>query len=218
MPPLLTALKHPISLRPEHVAPEQTRLRIKQHSKSWSGGDFTIFAASSSDASTSGSSSSPLTDGAKLFTVDGKVTSWSQRTSMRDATGLPLFEMYRKKAGVTWYVGLPGSADRDEAVVKMMPRFSLLKDKVDVVVSNAADGGSEVLLEVRGQDVWKLNTFVFFEGALVMRLRRTDKMSVYVPGKSMEWEVDVAQGMDLSLVSPKVMGGCNVGNGMLTEL
>lgn len=207
-PPQLTTLTHPIAINPQHVAAEQTRLRIKQQSMSFSGGDFTVFR----EGAIGEEQDAPLTN--KLFTSEGKAMSWRQRRTVYDASGLPVFEVYRKSSGVTWYVHVPGdqsinSRDGDACqgmpLVEFRPQGSVFKDKLDInVCSRMGEGGGEgemVKLEVRGQDIWKIRTNVYWGDSVVMTAKRQDKLAVYLPGKSLEWVVDVAQGMDISLVS-----------------
>ncbi|KAF7128259.1 hypothetical protein CNMCM5793_002801 [Aspergillus hiratsukae] len=192
----LTRLKQPIALRTEYIASSPTTIRVKQHSNSWSAGDFTVSTVANNDSGTP-----PQT----LFTVDGDFASVSQRRRMQDATGLPLFELARKRLGVTWFVHLPGSKERDEPqpIATIVPQFHMLKDKFDVYFSNAAaaGGGEDIVLSVRGQDIWKYKTHVYYGDALVMTAKLTDMVSVYIPGKRPEWEIEVAEGMDLSLAS-----------------
>lgn len=88
-----------------------------------------------------------------LFTVDGRFTSWSQRRVFRDATGLPLFNLHRKSTGVTFFIEIPG--DEDRPLATLAPRSSVFKDKCDIYLANAAADGREVMMEVRGQDIWK---------------------------------------------------------------
>ncbi|KAL1854982.1 hypothetical protein Plec18170_004394 [Paecilomyces lecythidis] len=185
-----TPLKHPIALRNEHIATKETVIRVKQHSKSLSGGDFTISEWPTEESG----------EGAKLFTVDGSAKSLSQRSYVRDASGLPLFELYRKRTGMSWFVELPGENRSPDPIATFAPKWSSLKDKFDVYVRNNA-GGDEVILEVRGQDIWKIKTHVYYNGALAMVARRTDYLVPYIPGKRPEWEVKVAEGLDLSLAS-----------------
>ncbi|KAI2790736.1 hypothetical protein POX_c03584 [Penicillium oxalicum] len=183
-------LKKPIAIRSEHVAPRLTTVRLKQHSKSWSGGDFTISTRPSDDSSAT-----------KLFSVDGDFASLSQKRHFRDASGLPLFELRRKKSGVTWFVHLPGAHSDAEPIAAIAPKFSAFKDKFDVHFQNVAAGGEDATLEVRGQDIWKVKTHVYHHGELVMIAKLVDVLSVYVPGKRPEWELTVSEGMDLSLAS-----------------
>lgn len=182
--PQLALLKQAIAIRTEHIAQAPTSLRVKKNGKSFSRGDFSI----------------TRDDGTVLFTVDGKVMSWTQKQAFRDASGLPLFEVYRKPMGVTWFVELPGERSNDP-IMKLAPKVSALKDKLDLSVCNAANGGENVNLQVRGQDIWKLRTNVYLGDQVVMTAKRTDKLAAYVPGKGLEWHVDVAEGFDASLVS-----------------
>ncbi|CAG8151017.1 unnamed protein product [Penicillium salamii] len=190
----LTPTKQPISIRPEHIASSTTTIQVKQHSASWSSGKFTISSTPTAE--------DPLFS--KLFSVDGDVASLSQRRHFCDASGLPLFEISRKKVGVTWYLHLPGEssskASSSEPIATVVPKWSALKDKFDVHLRNASVNGEETVLEVRGQNVWKTKTHVTHRGKLVMVVKLTDVAAVYLPGKRPSWEVVVAEGMDLSLV------------------
>lgn len=194
----LTPIKQPIAIRPEHVASSTTTIQVKQHSASWSSGNFTI--------SSTPTAKEPLLN--KLFGVDGDFASWSQRHHFRDASGLPLFEISRKRTGVTWYLHLPGESSSSssskesasEPIATVVPKWSALKDKFDVHLQNAAANGEETILAVRGQNVWKSKTNVYHHGNLVMTVKLTDMAAVYLPGKRPAWEVVVAEGMDLSLV------------------
>lgn len=82
-------------------------------------------------------------------------------------------------------------------------------------MKNAADGeegkGREVVMEVRGQDVWKLRTNVYADGKLVMSLKRGNRYAIYIPGKNPEWVVDVAERVDLSIVSFVLSGYLSFG-------
>lgn len=93
-----------------------------------------------------------------LFTVDGDFASVSQRRRVQDATDLPLFEIARKRLGVTWFVHLPGSKERGDPhpVATVVPQWHMLKDKFDVHFSSAAGGNGgreEIVLSVRGLDI-----------------------------------------------------------------
>jgi uncharacterized protein YxjI len=184
----LAALKQPVAIRPEHICSQPTVLRVRQHCLSWSLGDFTV-----TDTTSVEDSATPKT----LFTVDGKIASWTQRRAVRDASGLPIYDMRRKNMGATWYAELPGGS---EPMVTLAPRRNNLKDKLDVYVH----GEEEVLLEVRGLDVWKKKTEVYLGDLLVMEVELVNLLSAYVPFfKDNQWNVRVAQGMDASLVSSK---------------
>jgi hypothetical protein len=187
----LLPLKLPLALNTKYVATDPVALRVKQHSQSLSGGDFTISTYPTDD--------SPL--GTKLFSVKGDFGSLSNKRHFSDASGLPLFTLQRKKAGVTWLVTLPGDERGSEPIATIATKWSAFKDKFDVYFKNAAADAEETVLEVRGQSVWKTKTHVYYKGNLVMIAKLADVVSVYVPGKRPAWTVEVAEGMDLSLVS-----------------
>lgn len=186
--------KEPIAVRPEFVASKTTSIQVKQHSASWSSGNFTVSSTPTAEDPNS----------KELFVVDGDLASWSQRRHFRDASGLPLFEISRKKLGVTWYLHLPGKSNNKENIFEpiatIVPKWSALKDKFDVHIRNAALNGERTTLAVRGQNVWKSRTNVYHDDRLVMTVKLTDRVAVYLPGKRPSWEVVVAAGMDLSLV------------------
>lgn len=194
--PELALLKQPIAIREEYIARAPTTLRIKQ--LDISGIDFAISREDSD--SQPGSSKSPKEE--TLFTADGKFMSWSQKRTFRDASGLPLIDLYRKTSGVTWYAELPGTKSATP-ILRFASRVAFCKHKIDVDFKNATPDGSRIRLEVRGQDIWKLRTNVYLGNAVVMTVKRTDKMKVYLPGLKLEWVVDVAEGMDLLLGSTK---------------
>ena len=193
MSPELTAPNKPIAIRNEHVASRPSFLRIQQHGKAFHSGYFTIFRAGEQAAA----SSTATTEGSTFISVDGKYGTQNEKRTFRDAFGLTLFDVYHKPGGVTWFIELPDGT----AVARLMPRSSLFKDKLDIEVKNAANNGVEVTLNVRGQDIWKQRTNVYFGDAAVMTAKRTDKLSTYLPRRKAEWTVEVAQGMDISLAS-----------------
>lgn len=199
-PPQLAVLKQPIAIRTEHVATERTTLRVRQSHTSIFGGDFTI----SRDDSTYHAGPSDHFQPIELLSVKGKVLTWSQKRAFLDSSGLPLFDLYCKPLSAVWYVELPGERT-NTPMVQLVPQRSTFKDKFDVYVRNAADDGRQVVLEARGQDIWKLRTNFYLGDACVMTAKRTDKMAVYVPGRKIEWVVDIARRLDASLVSCRVL-------------
>jgi hypothetical protein len=54
---------------------------------------------------------------------------------------------------VTFFIEIPG--DEDRPLATLAPRSSVFKDKCDIYLANAAADGREVMMEVRGQDIWK---------------------------------------------------------------
>lgn len=176
MTSMLATLDRPICMIGKHVATQATTLRIKHHTK---GG----FAAT--DVSTSKT----------LFNVDSR-KGLGPRRVFHDADGQTILEMRRHLTGNETYVGVPNDNALPAAIIA--PRATLLKDKVDVYVK---DAGQEIRLEVRGQDNWKRNTYVYYGDKLVMQVRFVNYATSYVPFSSNQWDVSVAEGMDLLLVS-----------------
>lgn len=135
------------------------------------------------------------------YICKGKAASWTQKRTVSDSAGLTLFEIYRKSTGVTWFVHVPGhdaQAAGDRPLVTLAMERSAFKDKFGVCVHG--ENGEDVQLKVRGQDIWKLRTNVYWGDKVVMTTKRQGKLDVYIPGKSLQWEVDVAPGFDTSLV------------------
>lgn len=190
----LVPIKQPIAIRHEHIAQSTTAIQVKQHSASVSRGNFTVSSTPTAEEPVSKT----------LFSVESKFGSWSQRRLVRDASGLPLFEISRKSAGVTWYIELPGERSSTgnplEPIATVVPQPNLLKDKFDVHFRNAAANEEDTILEVRGQNIWKTTTHVYHEGKLVMIIKLVDVAAVYLPIKRPSWEVVVTAGIDLSLV------------------
>lgn len=119
---------------------------------------------------------------------------------MSDSSGLALFGIYRESFGVTWFVHVPGHGTQvsDRPLVTLAIERSTFKDKIDIRVH--PKNGEDVQLRVRGQDIWKLRTNVYWGDKVVMTTKRQGKLDVYIPGKSLQWEVDAAAGFDTSLV------------------
>jgi hypothetical protein len=173
---MLSTLDRPICMIANHVATQATTLRIKHHTQ----GGFTA-----TDGSTSKT----------LFNVDSR-KGLGPRRVFHGADGQTILEMRRHLTANETYVGVPNDYALPAAIIA--PRATMLKDKVDVYVK---DAGLEVRLEVRGQDVWKKNTYVYRGDDLVMQVRFVNYATSYVPFSSNQWDVNVAEGMDLLLVS-----------------
>ncbi|KAL2796235.1 tubby C-terminal-like domain-containing protein [Aspergillus keveii] len=190
----MTDLKQPIAIRTEYITAHPTTIHIKQNKTpkhDSSEEDLTVWRSSSSEKSN---------DEQKLFSVTSESVPFSQRRHFRNASGLPLFELWQKKAGVTWFVHLPGGNETvsSESIAAIAPRWNPFKNKLDVYVINAAGVGDEVKLKVRGQDLSRSRTHVYCNGALVMAATRT---SGHESVDENEWKVDLAGGMDISLAS-----------------
>ncbi|KAJ2972193.1 hypothetical protein NQ176_g7297 [Zarea fungicola] len=204
--PKIGTLKQPLAIRPEHVVDRSTTLHMQQRGHSSGvahGTKFTIHDASSNEALDQKAHVAEKEQSSVLISVDAKNVSLDARHTFRDATRLPLFELYRPKIGVTWYVEVPGGNGTPIAVFK--PRFSVFKDNMDLELKNAAANGEDVRLHIQGQDVWKQRINVSLGDEIVMTIKRNEKLSVYVPGKKLSWSVDVAAGIDISLASAIVV-------------
>jgi hypothetical protein len=180
MTSMLSTLDRPICMIGNHVATQATTLRIKHHTK----GGFTA-----TDGSTSKT----------LFNVDSR-KGLGPRRVFHDADGQTILEMRRHLSGNETYVGVSNDHSLPAAIIA--PRATMLKDKVDVYVK---DAGLEIRLEVRGQDVWKRSTYVYRGDDLVMQIRFANYATSYVPFSSNQWDVNVAEGMDLLLVSRRFL-------------
>lgn len=185
----LPPLKYPVGIRLDTTSTAARTLRVRQKCLRMSFGD--LIATDQSDNTTQ-------------FTVDGKTLSLSQRHAIRDASGLPLFDIHRVSLGTTWYVNLPGQVTKP--MIRLEPQYvndwrATWKDSLDVYVRTTDGRGEEVKLQVRGQDVWKKRTHVYLGAQLVVDVRFVNVMSAYVPFlKDNEWDVTIAPGFDASVV------------------
>ncbi|KAJ4151188.1 hypothetical protein LMH87_011903 [Akanthomyces muscarius] len=205
MIPELSPLKQPIAIRPEFVAREDTSFRVQQEGKGAASTKFTIFSPEN-DVPKDEKGAIPETkkSPATLISVDGKYSSADERRSFLDASGLPLFDLYHTPRGTTWHIEVPGGNSPSLAFIE--PQDSRMKDDYKVQFRNAAaEGGQDVLLRVQGQDIWKLRTNVLLGDKVVMTTKRLDKLSVYLPGSKVAWQVDVAEGMDMALAAAIVV-------------
>ncbi|KAJ3479429.1 hypothetical protein NLG97_g8322 [Lecanicillium saksenae] len=204
MLPELSAPKQPIAIRPEFLAREDTSFRVQQEGKGASSTKFTIFSPEK-DAikDEKGISSEKRASPATLLSVDGKYSSPEERRTFVDASGLPLFDLYHAPRGTTWHIEVPGGNSPSLAFIE--PQGSTMKDDYKLQFRNAAADGQDVVLRVQGQDIWKLRTNVLLGDKVVMTTKRLDKLSVYVPGSKVEWQVDVAEGMDMALAAAIVV-------------
>ncbi|KAL4875442.1 tubby C-terminal-like domain-containing protein [Aspergillus karnatakaensis] len=189
--------KPPIALRPDHITPTPTTIRVKQESTGLSRARFTVTSTPTPH------SPHPT----KLFDIDGgsPSPSFSQIRHFRDASGLPLFEVERKWSSMNWVLYLPGgsgsgSGRLSEPIATVRPRHAGLKDKLEVRLKNAAAGGEDTTLEVRGESIWKTKTNVLHQGEVVMAMRLESLTAVHIPGMHLAWEVEVARGVDLALI------------------
>ncbi|KAJ3492671.1 hypothetical protein NLG97_g5232 [Lecanicillium saksenae] len=190
----------------EHVVDENTTFLVRQHSFGGKGASkpkFTIESLPGDECLEDKTDVLEKQPSTATMSVDAKYVSVEDRHEFRDATGLPLFDLYHKTTSVTWLIEVPGG--NGEPIAVITPHPSMFKDRLDVQVKNAADGGEEVMLHVEGQDIWKLRVNVYRGDEVVMTVKRTDKISPYLMSSKLSWVVDVASGMDVSLASAIVV-------------
>lgn len=194
----LVTLKEPLAIRPDFITSCPTTLRVKQ-SSSWSNGDYTALNA----------------DGSLILSCDGKVWSNSARKEFNDASGLPLFSLRASWFSMSkaWRLELPGDG---HMILAVRPRWSLGKVKLDCTFKNAASASAgqrqeDTMLEVRGQDTQHLITHINREDDRVAIVRRVSARGGQGGGLMFmrEYEVDVAEGMDMALVG----GPCQLERG-----
>lgn len=102
----------------------------------------------------------------------------------------------------TWLVQLPGETGNTPlAQLVHDSSHGAFQHTFSLTVFPNGVRKKAVELQVQEEDIWKLRTNVFLGNRAVMTAKRTDKMTAYIPVKGFEWVVDVAEGMDTSLVS-----------------
>lgn len=191
----------PIAVRPEFITTEETTVRVKELDNSVLTRDFVVTKV----------------DGPLLIQASGKTISNNLRREFTDADGLPLFELRQnraQKADKAWSLSLPGAEQGDD-VLAVAFRMFLVHTKFDVKFRNLAVPSTDhntvyrdrVTLQVRGQDLSNMSAHVSYEGKKIMHIcREADadgQRAAYkhAYGYRTEWEVKVAQGVDLSLAA-----------------
>lgn len=188
----LTPLNPPIGIRNDYIAPEETLLQITQHDrkKGWAGREFKTTKKS---------------DGTLLFIGNDTSMSKTRCCKFKSAKDLPLFELRRKYLvfETTFYLRLPGGEKEDLLIAKTRATWGA--SRYDVKIRNVMAGGPEdVVIQMEQQGT--STTHVLVGGALVGIVRRDPSGSeeshgACSVGYGEEWEVRVAEGMDLALVS-----------------
>lgn len=182
---MLATPDRPLYLLEEHISPEATTLRAKHIGK----GGFT-FSKDPKDTSAEA-----------LFTVDSRTGLSAPRRLIRNAAGEGILELWRNATGDDSYIGHPKGASPPLAVIA--PRKTAVKDKIDLYIKTGASTADEdTKLEIRGQDIWKRDTLIYYGNDVVMQLKFVNYITTYVPFSSNQWDVAVPQGFDLSLVCP----------------
>lgn len=180
----LDEIDHAIAIRPECLAKERTKL-IVGHTKAESGGCWTARTST----------------GTIITTCSGKMLSSSTRRDFNNAAGTPLFTLRRSRFSISQTFWL--EAPQGDRSVDIKVKWALLQAKLDVSLKNAAsDAREEVKLEVRSSDPSSLVTTVTCEDKRVAIIRRKQDPSSTVHKFLPEYDVDVASGLDLALVSP----------------
>ena len=191
-PVLLEPLKAPIALlRTGFIVPQQTTLLVKEH-RSFLGGNFT---AEQLHPHPDGSGATTT-----ILTCTAKNWSKHNRTEFKNASGLPLFDLCMSWLSFSnaWYIELP--AGGGQRIVTVAEKVWTSRVKLEVTLhSNAASAiHEEVTLQVDGEDAHSGTTQVLWQGRLVALIRMKSDLSL--SKITMEFEVEVAAGMDQALV------------------
>ncbi|CAG7996703.1 unnamed protein product [Penicillium salamii] len=121
----LIPLSHPVAIRSEHVALEETDLRLYPKANRASAAEYII---------------KNLATASTLFSVTGKKYGSNTGREFRDSTGLPLFELRRATLPIKpWKVRLPGDKSKDLASISMQGASRKIILKVPQNQSAAAD-------------------------------------------------------------------------------
>lgn len=180
---MLAPLDESLYILKDYVASEPITLRAKHNGK----GEFTFSKIPESGPPEI------------LFTVDSRSSLKASQRAINDASGQQILEIWKNHVGDDSYIGIPNIASLPLATVA--PRPTKVKDKIDVYAKNGARADEETKLEVRGQDVWKRDTCVYRGDDIVVQMRLVRYITTCVPFSSNQWDVVVAKGFDLSLVS-----------------
>jgi hypothetical protein len=183
-----------VGIRAEQICTEPTSLRLKKHSsKSSSSGGYTISDASGDNT---------------LLTVDKKASDWNSRRSFYDASGIRLFDLsYDSKVTSAWSIVLP---DQEDNPVGTIFRRSYGQEGDYVGIRFVDDTTErEVDLSVRAKFTVKKDdqcstskdVCVYYDDKLVVQTKMIKRYMSRIPFKDNEWDVHVAQGFDISLVS-----------------
>lgn len=159
-----------------------------------------------------------------LMKISGKTLGRNLKREFTDSSGLPLFELRRNshlKFDNAWSAALPGAQEGDDVLSASFKMF-VVHTKFDIYMRNLALPSVDaqharhyrdhVKLEVRGQDMSNLTSHVTCEGNKVIHIRReSDELDLgrnaykHAYGHRTEWEVTVAEGVDLTLAGVVVI-------------
>lgn len=183
-----TVLEKPIGICPEHISNTPTTIRLKQHSSTLSSGGYTITDATGSST---------------LFTSDKKHSCWDSRRSLYDTFGIRLFDLDFDRR--FWMIKKPDQ--EDDPVATMFRREQPGGDFVGIRFIDAPTG-NDVTLSVRAKFTAKKDdqcatskdVCVYYEDKLIIQTKMVNRYMSRVPFKENEWDVHVAEGVDMSLV------------------
>ncbi|GAB7324039.1 hypothetical protein MBLNU13_g07434t1 [Cladosporium sp. NU13] len=124
-------------------------------------------------------------DGTTVLSAHGKGAVFGKKREIRDGSGLPIFELHASSSSLrgAWY-------ERDG-------QSSTQHDP----------SPTDVVLEIKGQDMERILFDVFYLGAKVARIRRLVPSvisSTKIGGKPL-WEASVSANVDLSIVTMSVI-------------
>jgi hypothetical protein len=198
----LTPAPHPVAIRFEHLTETETHLRIEETSNLFGPSNFTAL----------------LDDGTTVLSAHGKGAVFGKKREIRNQSGLPISELYASSLSLkgAWYLELPG---RSHERILSIDLVGGLSGKVSLHVNftnkfahdnlaigtSAQDGLStnNAILEIRGQDMERIQFDVVYLGAKVASIRRLIPaiVSSTKSGGKPSWEASVSANVDLSVVS-----------------
>ena len=186
----LNILDKPVGICPAHISTAPTTLRMKQHSsKSSSSGGYTITDA---------------TGNSILYTSDKKSSGWNSCRSLYDSIGVRLFDLdYSRQF---WSIKLP--YQEGDPVATIFRREYPDGDYFGIRFIDFTSG-RDMTLSVRAKFTVKKDDHcatskdvcIYIDDTLVVQTKMVNRYTARVPFKANEWEILVAQGIDLSLVS-----------------
>ena len=192
----LQALSDHVAIRSEHIASEETDLRLYPKANKKSAAEYTI---------------QNLATGSTLFSVTGLKYGSNSGREFRDSTGLPLFELRRTGLLIRpWKVRLPGDSSQDLASLYMQGPSRKITLKVTQNQASAASRETAVTFKVLRTSA--LFTFeVVVEGQVVAYVRENaeinDVVGEHVSGPYHNvsprrvLDIRLTEGLDTSIVS-----------------
>jgi len=180
----LAPVPKPIGVLPNYtIHTSQMALKVREHKTAFSGDDFSI-----KDAVT----------GQRIFQVDGKVFSLSQKKEFLDATGKPLFHIKKRLISLhTTYDGY--SAANDEELFTVKSSFSF-GTKLTATFKNRAGAGEEVSLVLKGDLLDRKAEIQTDSGIPVARISRSFANAGELLFDQQTYFLTIAPGVDAALL------------------